>query len=280
MKWPNHLFLETMELAPSAEWTVECPGWCFVCMREGQAYWLAGHSAMELNSGEVLALSPLREGFLRASQLGPISLAHFRFSPEMLSGLLTPADKDSFEALAAQPQNGVRFFPARAPGARLFARAQRRSVQGNALLHRAELLRLVGILFADVLARPVPAATVVLSARQKLKLLVNQMPEAEFLKMTPRGMAAHCGNSVTHFNRSFRKLFGRSLARKQELIRLQKARQALLETACALESLAIESGYRNAQEFSAAFKKQFGLSPRQWRQPSPFTKARARAGVP
>lgn len=278
MKWSNHLFLERTELAPSAEWNAECPGWCFVCVREGQGYWLGENSARELNPGHILILSPLADGFIRASQLGSLSLSHFRFSPELIAGVLTPAEKDSLESMASQPQLEARVLEPADPGARLFAALQRRDPPGNALLHRAELLQLVATLFEQALVRPVPAETVVLSARQKLRLLVNQIPEAEFLWMSPQEMALRCGNSLTHFNRSFRQLYGMSLVRKQELIRLQKARQALVETSSPIAVVAVQYGFPSPREFAAAFKAQFGISPKEWRRPKLRSRKPASSG--
>ena len=267
MKCPNHLCLERVELAPSAEWTVEVTGWCFFRVDEGQGYWLGDNGAHELTAGHIAALSPLREGFFRSSRLGPVILSYFRFSPEWLGGLLTPAESDRFGSLATRPAYAVRFFAANSPGARLFAQRILAGDDGNALLQRAELLRFVSVIFADELVRPVPMNVVFLSARQRLRLFLNQIPEAEFLRFTPGEMAGRCGTSVTHFNRSFRKLFGVSLGRKQELIRLQRARQALVETTCRIEEIAAEAGFQNVKEFTGAFKRQFGVSPAEWRHP-------------
>jgi AraC-like DNA-binding protein len=267
MKCPNHLCLERVELAPSAEWSVEVPGWCFFRVNEGQGYWLGDNGVHELSAGHVVVLSPLREGFFRSSRLGPVALSYFRFSPELVGGLLTPAESDRFESLAARPAYAVRFFSATAPGARIFAECATSNGDGNALLHRAELLRLISTIFADELQRPVPSETVFLSARQRLRLFLNQIPESEFLRLTPGEMAGRCGSSVTHFNRSFRKLFGVSLGRKQELIRLHNARQALVETTSRVEQIAGDAGFRNVKDFTGAFKKQFGVSPAEWRHP-------------
>jgi AraC-like DNA-binding protein len=227
-----------------------------------------------------VVLSPLREGSFRASQVGPLLLFHFRLAPELVGGLLTPVEKDRLEALAAHPTYAVQFFASDVPAAQRFAQLPETAGQPNALLQRAEMLRIVALLFAEELARPVPADTAFLSARQRVKLLINQVPEAEFLRMAPREMALRCGSSLTHFNRSFRTLFGMSPGEKQELIRLQKARQTLLETTSRLEALASEAGYRDVRQFSAAFKKQFGVTPQEWRHPK-LRKARTRSnGAP
>src|SRR6185436_3452634 len=116
MKCPNHLCLDRLELAPSAEWAVEVPGWCLFRVDDGQGYWLGDYGAQELSAGHVAALSPLREGSFRCSRVGPATLSYFRFSPELVGGLLTPAESDRFAALAGRPAYSVRFFAADSPG--------------------------------------------------------------------------------------------------------------------------------------------------------------------
>lgn len=267
MKCSSHLCLDSVELAPSAEWRADCAGWCFVRVSQQHGYWLGEQGALELGPGQVAVLLPLREGCFRASQIGPVTLHHFRFSPELAGGLLTPAEHEVFESLAREPRQAVRCFPVETPAAGLWTQLLSHPVRGGALQQRAELLRIVALLFAQELQSPVPAAKSFLSARLKLRLLLNEMPEAEFLKLTARELAVHCGVSVTQANRSFRHLFGVSLLERQELIRLQNARQALAETNRSLEVLALEAGFRDVRHFAAAFGKQFGVSPSEWRRP-------------
>jgi AraC-like DNA-binding protein len=265
MKCPSHLSLETVELAPAAEWTVSFPGWCFLGLGAGQGYWLGETGAQELNAGDVLGLSPLREGFFRASQLGPVTLHYFRFDSELLTGLLTPAERDCFGELAATYTAFP--CPAGSAGAKLFAQLWPTAKGSTALVQRCDLLRVVATIFARELSQPLPSETTVLTARQRLKLIMNQIPESEFLRLSPSDMAVHCACSTTYFNRSFSKLFGMSLRRKQEALRLLRARQRLVETTCRIEHVAEEVGYRTMAEFNAAFRRQFGISPSEWRHP-------------
>jgi AraC-like DNA-binding protein len=267
MKCPSHLSLETVELAPAAEWTVSFPGWCFLGLSAGQGYWLGEKGAQELNAGDVLGLSPLREGFFRVSQLGPVTLHYFRFDSELLTGLLTPAERDYFGKLAAQSTYAAFFRAADSAGAKLFALLWTMTRTTSALLQRCDMLRIVATLFARELSQPAPSETTVLTARQRLKLLMNQIPESEFLRLSPDEMALRCACSITYFNRSFSKLFGMSLRRKQETLRLLRARQRLVETTCRIEHVAEEVGYRTMTEFNAAFRRQFGVSPGEWRHP-------------
>ena len=265
MKWTGHLSLETVELAPADEWRVQGAGWFFVRASQASGYWLGEGTLQELGAGQVLVLSPLRDGCFRASQIGPLSLHYFRFSPELAVGLLAPAEHDIFESLARAPRSAVRCFASDTPGARMWTELLSNPVQSSALSRRVELLRVAATLFAENLQQTSPEKGPFLTARLKLRLLLNQIPEAEFLKLTQRDLAAHCSVSVTHANRAFRQMFGLSLKERQRLVLLQEARQALAETAQSLEAVAAGAGYRDTPSFAAAFEKQFGVSPGEWR---------------
>lgn len=267
MKYANYLCLDRVELSASGEWAADFPGWCFVQVKSGQGYWLGGKAPEALNTGAVAALLPLREGTFRASSINPVTLDYFRFSPEFVSGLLAPAEREHLESLSRQTACALRFLPPESRAAMRFSTLDAHRSSTGGLRQKAALLEIVATVYEWELTQPRPADAVFLSARQRLRLLINELPEGEFLKMSSREMAARCGNSVKHFNRSFRKLFGMSLAQKQELLRLQKARQALVQTACRIETLAREAGYDDARKFSAAFKKHFGVTPSEWRHP-------------
>ena len=267
MKYPPHLSLERIDLVPSTEWASDFPGWCFLRVSRGQGYWLGEAGPQEVNRGEVIALSPLREGVLRASQLAPVTLHYFRFAPDLLTGLLAPAERDTFDALAGQADCAARLLAADRPAALAFGGLCAPDWAGGPLMQRCDLLRIVATVFAAELRQPPPRETAFLSARRRLKLLMNQVPESEFLTFTPGEMAARCGCSLTHFNRSFMKLFNRSFRRKQQEIRLLRARQVLLGTTCRIESVAAEAGYGSVAEFNAAFKQLFGVTPSACRHP-------------
>lgn len=267
MKYANYLCLDRVELSASDEWTVDFPGWCIFQIKAGQGYWLGGRAPQALNAGDVTALLPLREGAFRASSLASVTIDYFRFSPDLVSGLLAPAERDHLESLSRQSNLATRFLSSTSPAGQKFHTVSAAAPNQGGLHQKAILLEIIAIIFEQELAHPVPADAVFLSARQRLRLLINEIPEGEFLKMSSREMAARCGNSVKHFNRSFRKLFGMSLAQKQELMRLQKARQALVETACRIDTLALDAGFSNVRKFTIAFRKHFGVTPSEWRHP-------------
>jgi AraC-like DNA-binding protein len=267
MKCPAHLCLEAHELAPSAEWSPAFAGWCVLGVVAGQGYWMGESGPSALWAGDMAILSPLREGLFRASQIGPVSLKYFRFSPELLDGLLTPTEREKFHKLALQPQYAASILAANTQAARAFSSIAPSASNGNALLARTELARILALAFARELTHPVPSPTTVLSSRLRLKALMNQVPEAEFLQLSARDLAGRCGCSLTHFNRSFRRLFGTSLSRKQQEIQLLRARELLLETTARVEAIAAEAGYDDPERFRSSFQRRFGVTPEEWRRP-------------
>ena len=266
MKCPVHLCLEALELAPSAEWSPAFAGWCVLGVVAGQGYWIGEAGPRALGAGDMATLSPLREGTFRASQIGPVSLQYFRFSPELLDGLLTPTEREKFHKLALQPRYAASILAADTQAARAFSAIAPLASNGNALLARTELARMLALAFAREMTHPVPSPTTVLSSRLRLKALMNQVPEAEFLQLTARDLASRCSCSLTHLNRSFRRLFGTSLSRKQQESRLLRARELLLETTARVEAIAAESGYDDLERFRSSFQRRFGATPEEWRR--------------
>jgi hemolysin activation/secretion protein/AraC-like DNA-binding protein len=74
----------------------------------------------------------------------------------------------------------------------------------------------------------------------------------------------HC--SKRHFSRIFSEEFHIPLRARQTELRLQRARQLLLESDAKIINVAFESGYRHLGLFNAMFKKRFGVTPSQWRR--------------
>lgn len=266
MKYQSHLALDDVDLPPSAEWEAPKTCWCFVRIASGQGYWLEVGEAREVNSGDVLVLSPSRSGVFRSSQLGVVRLSYFRFCPELMSGLLTMAERHYFDKLAAKSSRAPRLLPASHPVAKQFSALCSESGTRNVLLTRCEMLQIVGQALAREIAPASRSETATLSATKRIRVLLENLTEEEFLNASAEDLAAYCGCSLRHFSRLFLQHFGVSLRSRQTETRLLKARRLMGETDSRVMTVAAACGYRHLGVFNGLFKRRFGMTPTEWRR--------------
>jgi transcriptional regulator GlxA family with amidase domain len=79
-------------------------------------------------------------------------------------------------------------------------------------------------------------------------------------------LAERLGLSTRRLERLFGGAFGMPPKRYYDLIRLHRARKLLVETDLRVTEVALRCGYLSPTQFSARFRKRFGVSPRQQRQ--------------
>lgn len=79
-----------------------------------------------------------------------------------------------------------------------------------------------------------------------------------------RELAGHCHISPFHFSRIFKIFTGYPVYQYLQLMRLKQA-EMLLATALPVADIAFQSGFNSIDYFSAAFKKQYKLSPSAYR---------------
>jgi hemolysin activation/secretion protein/AraC-like DNA-binding protein len=270
----RHLVIEEVNLPPSTEWKSKPPGWRFVRITHGVAYWLSPGSNQEVSSGGLIVLAPHGAGSVLASKLGDVRLHYFHFCPETLSGFLTLAERQQLEALAAQQRPAVQFLTSTHPVATQFTDMLSHAAGHEGLFLRCEVLFLVATYFAEDLSRSRPPATKSTFALHRFRQIIQQMPDSELIRHAPEDLARMCGCSVRHFGRLFRRHFGAAIRAKQIELRLLKARQILAERDSKVIEVAMECGYRSLGLFNAMFKKHVGMTPTQWRR-SALKKMRA-----
>ena len=78
-------------------------------------------------------------------------------------------------------------------------------------------------------------------------------------------LAAIAGINEFKLKRGFRELFNDSVFGYLADVRLQMARTALQQKQKTVTQIAFQLGYASLQHFSAAFKKKFGVSPREFK---------------
>lgn len=78
-------------------------------------------------------------------------------------------------------------------------------------------------------------------------------------------LAEVAGYSIPHFHRIFTACTGESAISYVRRLRLIRAGQKLRMGAVDIMEVALSAGYESHAAFSKAFKKQFGISPREFR---------------
>src|SRR5574342_518483 len=79
-------------------------------------------------------------------------------------------------------------------------------------------------------------------------------------------LAAVAGFSVPHFHRIFTRCVGDNIASYVRRVRLERAGRKLRLGAVDITEVALAAGYDTHAAFGRAFKRQFGLSPSEFRQ--------------
>jgi AraC family transcriptional regulator len=78
-------------------------------------------------------------------------------------------------------------------------------------------------------------------------------------------LAEHVGFSAYHFHRIFRESIGEPVKEYVRRLRLEKAAYRLKVSEEAVLRLALESGFKTHESFTRAFRRQFGMTPKQYR---------------
>jgi AraC family transcriptional regulator len=79
-------------------------------------------------------------------------------------------------------------------------------------------------------------------------------------------LAAVAGFSVPHFHRIFTACVGENIADYVRRVRLERAGRKLRMGAVDITEIALAAGYDSHAAFGKAFKRQYGLSPSEFRQ--------------
>lgn len=87
--------------------------------------------------------------------------------------------------------------------------------------------------------------------------------------LTPEEMAGLVDMSASHLSRCFRHVTGYAPRTYLTRLRIQHARQLLLNPALTVKQIAAAVGYEDPRQFSLAFHKLDGLSPSQYREVFP-----------
>jgi hemolysin activation/secretion protein len=262
----GHLCVEEVGLRPTSEWNDPVPGWRFVRLSRGVAYWLGPTLRRELIEGEVVVLAPEVKGLIRASELTSVVLHTCYFQPSLLTGLMSLAERHYFEHVAEQSRPQVEFVPPTHPAALRFSELATAGANDPGIMHRGMILDMIGCIFGPDLTHHRPPEAPRTLARHRFHQLIEHMSDLQMIHYSSPQLAELCGLSARHFNRLFRLHFGVSPRSKQIELRLQKARQLLSATDDKIVNIAYESGFRNLGLFNELFKRHVGMTPSEWRE--------------
>lgn len=264
MKLLTHLFINECELAPGGEWKDNSPGWKIVLISKGILYWIARSDLRDLKTGDVLVIGPAIDGVLRASQISAATLHFFYFQPEHLLGLLSLSERLSLNTFAQI--NQTRIIPASDPIAKEFAELVHNTARRRSFFSRCRILHIVAMIFGDTLPNVSQPKTNVATTLLRFEEIISRISDADLINYTSEQLAEMCGCSLRHFRRMFRAQFKTSIRAKQTELRLEKARQLLMETKDKMATIAHAAGYRHLGFFNMMFKKRFGMTPSEWRR--------------
>jgi len=265
MHWEDW-HLGVLEVSGSKGWALDSTAWSFLLQRSGAAVFSGGSFRSQFRPGDVLVVPAGVAGTLTPEHAGRFSLCHFHFHAEWLSGLLRLGERYALRALVSVGAEGIRKLPATTPLARRYRSLSERMANPDTLLHRCQMLELVGM-FLDLdpgRSRTPPLES--LDGKERVRLVVEQMPCDQLERVSIDELARRCGCSQRHFNRILKGYLGCPLGTLKMALRLEKAASMLLNPGAKVLTVALDCGFSHVGQFSARFKTRFGTTPAVWRR--------------
>ena len=216
-----------------------------------------GTGAME--AGSVAALADAGDGFAVGVLVWGRALSDLAASDERTPGL-APV-REAIARVAVTPPQPL------TPAARLAIESIRRCpffgpVRQWALAARAHDL-LVEFL-AQAPGVPLPSLALPPGVDARIREAASLLEADLADPPTLPELARRAGLSETSLKRGFRRLFGQTVFGHLRTRRMQRARALLESGECTVLEAASRVGYSNPSNFSAAFRREFGLNPKQF----------------
>ncbi len=103
-------------------------------------------------------------------------------------------------------------------------------------------------------------------AGTRLQKILAYMAERLSEEMAVAELAGACGMSESHFSREFHKSVGMPPHQYLMKLRIERARELLLDGEARIIDVALELGFTNASHFARAFARRYGVAPAAYRQ--------------
>jgi len=253
------LTLKRVRLAGVEEWSCGGKGLFFVFTRSGSGEFYLGSIHRKIFPRDLLVLSGKSGIRVRPAHGGEVTFAFFRASLEVIFQLASPLEICLLLGGTAQFEHG-QLYPARTPIASECNRLLQ-DVPPPGLQHRSRLLKIVGAILSFELKNHPVQAIEKRFANAFQTLSVHDIVELSVEELSCR---FHC--SRRHLNRLFRQGWGFSVANLKSRMRLLRAAALLRNPEFKIIDVAGECGFHTLSWFNARFKRQFGMSPGQWRK--------------
>jgi AraC-like DNA-binding protein len=103
------------------------------------------------------------------------------------------------------------------------------------------------------------------SSRDLAQAAARELAACWHSRITLDALSERLGASPFHLCRSFRAATGRTLHRHLTTLRLRASLEAVSERRQDLTQVALEHGFSSHSHFTAAFRREYGVAPAQWR---------------
>lgn len=171
-------------------------------------------------------------------------------SPRIQRLRLSHARNQAWHPPAPLLRRAIALFATEAREPPLLTRLQRESF---ALDAAASIVR-------SIIAEPHPPAASA-HLRRCVDRLQQWLHSGEADGLTINQMARTLGTNAVDLQSAFQQLHGNSIAAWLRALRLQRAHDALVQRRVSVDVASTLAGYAHTSSFSAAFKRQFGVSP-------------------
>ncbi|MCI9632308.1 MAG: AraC family transcriptional regulator [Ruminococcus sp.] len=102
--------------------------------------------------------------------------------------------------------------------------------------------------------------------KERFKIIIEYINERYKEDLTLEAVAQFYGLSREHLSRNFKKYMGMTFRDYLDSIRLNYAYNALLNTDFSVLEIALNSGFSDERAFTRCFKKNYGITPAQYRK--------------
>ncbi|MGD0815036.1 MAG: helix-turn-helix domain-containing protein [Verrucomicrobiota bacterium] len=252
-----------------AECQLAASDWLVFQLCEGIAYAFDNKGSKELPLGGVILCPPGSQMTLRASVLGRAVCRGMSLRVNMLMGFLTALERQCLETEVARQCAPFLTLPADHPlagrVALLLAQDALLTLSGR-LAFAHTFAEMVGPQLEQALKKGLENELNQQEAKSRLRQLISQTSESELSHWSLGDLAGMLHCCERHASRMFRAEFGMGFLSYVADLRLKTACELLLQGNRKIIDVALESGHGSPAHFNFSFKKQFRMTPTEWRE--------------